>query len=108
MAREHALAGREYVETVSVWRSAFGGYNFRLPSFRRSRSMPRARKSTNNIIPLNHRTVAVPIDHDVITRFRKDAAARELTVPRLIADLLTTIADDHLVTAVLDDQDQPQ
>jgi hypothetical protein len=64
---------------------------------------------SSNVIPISNpqiadHTVAIPIDHDLITRFRKDAAARETTVPRLINDLLATIADDRLVTAVLDDQ----
>jgi hypothetical protein len=33
-----------------------------------------------------------------------EAARRATTVPRLIRDLITVVADEHLVTAVLDDR----
>ena len=38
-----------------------------------------------------------------MTRFRHEAAQRDVLVTRLVHDLLNVIARDRLVTAVLDD-----
>jgi hypothetical protein len=43
------------------------------------------------------------IEHDLITRLRPEAARREVSVDRLIRDLLDVIVDDQLTTAILDD-----
>jgi hypothetical protein len=45
----------------------------------------------------------IEIEHDLITRFRPEAARREVSVDRLIRDLLDIIVDDKLTTAILDD-----
>jgi hypothetical protein len=48
-------------------------------------------------------TTAIELDHDLVVRFRAEAAKRETTVPQLIRDLLDVIATDRLTTAILDD-----
>ena len=45
----------------------------------------------------------IEVEHDLITRLRPEAARREVTVNRLIRDLLDVIVDDKLTTAILDD-----
>ena len=45
----------------------------------------------------------VEIEHDLITRLRPEAARREVSIDRLIRDLLHIIVDDKLTTAILDD-----
>jgi hypothetical protein len=52
------------------------------------------------------RTTAIELDHDLVVRFRVEAAKRETTVPQLIRDLLDVIAADGLTTAILDDAPQ--
>jgi hypothetical protein len=47
----------------------------------------------------------VEIDHALILALRPEAARRDMTVPRLINDLLDVIASDGLVGAVLDIDD---
>jgi hypothetical protein len=47
--------------------------------------------------------IKVEIEHDLITRLRPEAAQREVSVDRLIRDLLDIIVDDKLTTAILDD-----
>jgi hypothetical protein len=48
-------------------------------------------------------TTAIELEHDLVVRFRVEAAKRETTVPQLIRDLLDVIAADGLTTAILDD-----
>ena len=50
----------------------------------------------------------IPVDLDavVIRQLRPFAAARDVTVPRLIGDLLETTIRDELVSAILDDGDK--
>ena len=45
----------------------------------------------------------IEIEYDLITRLRPEAARREVSVDRLIRDLLDIIVDDKLTTAILDD-----
>jgi hypothetical protein len=45
----------------------------------------------------------VEVDHDLVVRLRPEAARREVSVNRLIRDLLDIIVDDKLTTAILDD-----
>jgi hypothetical protein len=52
---------------------------------------------------LESRTTAIELDHDLVLRFRAEAAKRETTVPQLIRDLLDVIVTDGLTTAILDD-----
>ena len=44
----------------------------------------------------------IEVEHDLITRLRPEAARREVSVDRLIRDLLDIIVDDKLTTAILD------
>lgn len=46
----------------------------------------------------------IEVEHEVIVRLRRDAAIREMPVASLIRELLDVIANDRLVTAVLDDR----
>ena len=48
-------------------------------------------------------TTAIELDHDLVVRFRVEAAKRERTVSQLIRELLDVIAADRLTTAILDD-----
>jgi hypothetical protein len=48
-------------------------------------------------------TTAIELDHDLVVRFRVEAAKRDTTVPQLIRDLLDVIAVDELTGAILDD-----
>lgn len=51
------------------------------------------------------RITTIELEHDVVVRFRAEAARRDKTVPQLIRELLEVIAaEPTLVTAVLDDQ----
>jgi hypothetical protein len=55
------------------------------------------------------RRTAIEFEHDLVVRFRVEAARREMTVPQLIRDLLDVIAADGLTTAILDDgTEQPR
>jgi hypothetical protein len=45
----------------------------------------------------------IEIEHDLITRLRPEAARREVSVDRLIRNLLDIIVDEKLTTAILDD-----
>jgi hypothetical protein len=45
----------------------------------------------------------VEVETDTIRKLRPAAAQRQTTVPRLIRDLLSSIAENDLATAVLDD-----
>jgi hypothetical protein len=47
--------------------------------------------------------LAVEIDRDLIRALRPEAASRAISVPRLIREILETVATDKLVGAVLDD-----
>lgn len=71
--------------------------------------MGRPKKSAANVVVMpqpkaSDRTVELPLEHALLSRFRRDAAIRQTTVPRLINDILTTIADDGLTNAVLADR----
>ena len=46
-------------------------------------------------------TTTVEIDHYLIVRLRGQAAKRNTSVPRLIADIVKAVATDGLTTAVL-------
>jgi hypothetical protein len=52
----------------------------------------------------NSGTVPVPLDRDLLVRLRPEAARRNVSVARLIHDLLEVIATDRLAGAVLDDE----
>ena len=59
----------------------------------------------SNSTPFGRRrriTISVEIDYAVVLAFRKEAAKRDMTVARLVHDLLEAIADDNLTGAVLD------
>jgi hypothetical protein len=43
------------------------------------------------------------LEHRVAARLRREAARRETTLDYLVRNLLGTIADDKLTTAILDD-----
>lgn len=107
-ARTSCLPGKEFVATVDAI-----GYLLRPPLIchRRSYPMGRPKKSANVVAIMPPQTKDgidnVAIDHDLLLRLRPAAAARSTTVPRLIRDLLTAIANDSLTNAVLDDQSQP-
>lgn len=49
-----------------------------------------------------NRTTTVELEHDLVCKFRSEAAKRETTVPELVR-LLSVIASDRLTTAILDD-----
>jgi hypothetical protein len=42
------------------------------------------------------------VEHGLVTRFRAEAARRDMPVKRLLHELLDTIAADHLTAAILD------
>jgi hypothetical protein len=48
-------------------------------------------------------TTAIELEHDIVVRFRVEAAKREKTVPQLIRELLDVIVADKLTNAILDD-----
>jgi hypothetical protein len=48
-------------------------------------------------------TVSIEIPLAAVRALRPAARARDISVPRLISDLIETVANDGLVTAVLDD-----
>jgi hypothetical protein len=50
-----------------------------------------------------HPTLSVEIEHALVTAFRSEARRRDVSVARLVYDLLSAIASGGLVTAVLDD-----
>jgi hypothetical protein len=45
----------------------------------------------------------VELDAGIVQPLRKEAARRDVSLQRLIADLLDAIATDQLTTAILDD-----
>jgi hypothetical protein len=47
--------------------------------------------------------VALELDHGVAACLRREAARRDTTLDYLLRNLLGTIADDRLTTAILDD-----
>ncbi len=53
--------------------------------------------------PSNNGRRAIWIDVDVLDRLQPYATDRRLPMPEFVRDLLSTIADEQLVTAVLDD-----
>lgn len=100
-ARQAALPGRECVmASDTMW------YLHRA-LLRRSRFMAHPRKNTNVVVLSqprpNDRTTSFELELALFARFRPEAAARGTTAPRLLRDLLQTIADDQLVHAILDD-----
>jgi hypothetical protein len=48
-------------------------------------------------------SLTLALDFDLVVAFRPEAALRGTKVPRLVADLLRTIAQERLTAAVLDD-----
>jgi len=50
-----------------------------------------------------HPALSVEIEHTVVAALRPEARRRDVSVARLVYDLLGMIAADGLVTAVLDD-----
>ena len=51
--------------------------------------------------------LSVELEHGLVAAFRPEARRRDVSVGRLVLDLLDTIAADGLVTAVLDDNPHP-
>ena len=47
--------------------------------------------------------LSIEIDHGLVAALRPEARRRDVSVARLVYDLLGSIAEDGLVTAVLDD-----
>jgi hypothetical protein len=47
--------------------------------------------------------IKVELDPGIVTPLRREAAAREMTVQRLVTSLLDVIVEDQLTTAILDD-----
>jgi hypothetical protein len=45
----------------------------------------------------------VEVSHDLVLAYRKEAARRDVSVQRLVAELLDRIAGDQLTSAILDD-----
>ena len=45
----------------------------------------------------------VELDPGIVTPLRREAARRDITLQRLVADLLDAIVVDGLTTAILDD-----
>ena len=68
--------------------------------------MSRAKKQIDHMPQpkAGDRTIPIELDHALVVRFRPDAAVRGTSVTRLIHDILATIADDQLTSAVLADQ----
>ena len=52
-----------------------------------------------------HPPMVVEVDHALVVRLRPQAAAREVTVQRLVLDLIDVIVRDGLTAAVLDADD---
>jgi hypothetical protein len=52
--------------------------------------------------PKHPAALSIEIEHGLVAALRPEARRRDVSVERLIQDLLTTIATDKLVTAVLD------
>jgi hypothetical protein len=105
-AREAALPGRECVMVSdTLW------YLHRAALLRRSRFMARP-QTADNVVAItnprpNDRTTSLELELALLARFRPAAVARGTTAPRIIRDLLQTIADDQLVEAILDTQTEP-
>jgi hypothetical protein len=55
------------------------------------------------IAPPKHPTLSVEIEHAVVVALRPEARRRDISVARLVHDLLNVIATDQLTTAILDD-----
>ena len=94
-----ALPGREAVAVGdALW------YARRSLPYRRSYLMSRPSKTI--VVPISqqkHEFCQIEVERGIVTAFRREAAARETTVPRLIRDLLAIIANDRLTSAILDD-----
>ena len=55
-----------------------------------------------------HPALSIEIEHALVAALRLEARRRDVSVARLVYDLLGMIAADGLVTAVLDDPHRPQ
>jgi hypothetical protein len=53
-----------------------------------------------SVLPLT-----LEVEHGLVTRFRVEAARRDMPVRRLLHDLLDRIVEDQLTSAILDDRD---
>jgi hypothetical protein len=53
--------------------------------------------------PQKHPALSIEIEHALVAALRPEARRRDVSVARLVYDLLGMIAADGLVTAVLDD-----
>jgi hypothetical protein len=53
--------------------------------------------------PPKHPALSIEIEHALVAALRPEARRRDVSVARLVYDLLGMIAADGLVTAVLDD-----
>ena len=49
------------------------------------------------------RTTTIELQHELVVRLRSEAASRQMSVARLVHDLLEVIATDKLTAAILDD-----
>ena len=54
--------------------------------------------------PPQHEFCQLEVERSIIAAFRKEAIARETTVPRFIRNLLDVIVTDRPTHAILDDQ----
>jgi hypothetical protein len=53
--------------------------------------------------PPKHPALSIEIEHALVAALRPEARRRDVSVARLVYDLLGMIAADGLVTAILDD-----
>ena len=102
VARQAAPPGRECaMVSDTLW-------YFHRALLRRSRVLCPAKNKPNLVVLSqprpNDRTTSFELELALLARFRPEAAARRTTAPRLLRDLLQTIADDQLVHAILDDE----
>jgi predicted DNA-binding ribbon-helix-helix protein len=51
------------------------------------------------------RTTTIELEHDLVVRLRSEAAGRQMSVVRLVQDLLEVILTDGLTAAILDVDD---
>jgi hypothetical protein len=114
-ARQACLPGREAVEVAAVFRAAICcSLPHPASPHRRRLTMARPKKTPAIVVPIKHERISQPhtddystniaLDQDIINRYRKAAASRRTTVPRLLNDILLTIDQDHLLEAVLADR----
>jgi hypothetical protein len=54
--------------------------------------------------PPKHPALSIEIEHTTVAALRPEARRRDVSVARLVYNLLGTIVADGLVTAVLDDE----